>query len=413
MKTVMKKTNLLVLTAIMAFATTACQVNVKEKSEEKSKVTASTQMSSAELAEAAEQLVGPYTFMVASKVAKQALEKDPSNIKAQFILKLLKRFEAFRGLHTRIKPYLNAEQLKEHAKWLNEFPNSPMKNYLTETGGKPIHTVNEIQDVIADYYAGIAEFREFLKKNQDKEIEINLNANVFAEEIKREMYDSCVVSESEQETVVECTNPNIAVRKLNTADMIALRQLISGELVHGLIFTGYTLEGIEKLPEDLTNQQTVEFLTNTKTFGMLRKNHNFNLLRDIGADLSSALKWAIKYQSNLCPNGSAVPGQRRGYLFNHGICIDGQDANLQKLMSTLDKALGGITQVDVEKSDGSVVAANVSIFAWSTKPIQNLRQVAPTAWTKCDRPAALADNSLGGVFVDKNYLELTHSTCEE
>lgn len=412
MKTVMKKTNLLVLTIITALATTACQVNVKEKSEDKSKVTVNAQMSSAELAEAAEQLVGPYTFMVASKVAKQALEKDPSNIKAQFILKLLKRFEAFRGFHTRIKPYLNAEQLKEHTKWLNEFPNSPMKNYLTEAG-KPIRTVNEIQDVIADYYAGIAEFRQFLKDNQDKELDINLNASVFEQEIRSEMYDSCVVSESDDSRVVECSNPNIAVRKLNTSDMIALRQMISGELVHGLIFTGYTLEGIEKLPENINNQQTVEFLSNTKTFGLLRKNHNFNLLRDIGADLSSALKWAIKYQSDLCPNGSPVSGQRRGYLFNHGICVDGQDADLQKLMATLDKALGGITQVDMEKPDGTVVAANVNIFAWSTKPIQNLRQVAPTAWTKCDRPAALADNSLGGLFVDQNYVELTQSTCEE
>ena len=368
-------------------------------------------MSASQLTEAAEQLVGPYTFMIANKVAKQALEKDPANLKAQFLVKLLERFEAFRGIHTRMRSYLKADQLKKHDQWFRNFPDSPMKKFLSEPG-KPIKTVSDMQDIMTQYYNSIVEFRKFLKENQNSELEIQLNANVFEQHIKQEMYDSCQTYEDNKQITVECDYSGIAKKKLNSSDFITLRQMVSGEIIQGLFVTGYSLEGAEQLEDKvLSNQQKAEILTNTKTFGLLRKNHNFNLLKEIGSDLSASMKWAIQYQKNLCPQGTLSTNQRRGYLFDTGICVDGNDDEVKNFMSVLDRALGGVTQVDMEKEDGSLVKMNVNLFAWSTNPIRNLRQVAPTKWNDCDLATSLQDNTLGGIFVDNNVPVVMKTQC--
>ncbi len=416
MKNTMKKTNLISMSLIAALALSACQPNKHNKSNTQKSTTVTVQaekMDAQELAHAAEQLVGPYTFMIASRVANEALQKDPHNLKALFISKLLKRFEAFRGIYTRLRSYLKADQLAEFDKWIQEFPESPMKRYLTAPG-KPIHTVTDLQDVLSQYYSGIEEFREFLKQNQGSEFDIELNANVFEQEIRREMYNKCQTATVGDEVTVNCDYSDIAKKKINSADMIALRQMISGELLIGIFYNSYSLEGVEKINDDnLTPQQKTEILMNTPTFGHLRSQNSFKLLRDIGSDLSSAVKWAVQYQKNLCPQGVETEYQRRGYLFEQGLCVDSTSTVLQRFMATLDQALGGITKIDMEKSDGTLVPMNVNLFAWSTKPIQDLRQIAPVGWNSCGLATSLRDNTLGGMFVDNNYNVLMDTDCNQ
>ena len=79
-KNIVKK-YLLTIALASSIGLTACQ-KAADKVTEKSpqKVSVNDQMNSDELTNAAEQLVGPYTFMLAYKTAVLAVEKDPTNI---------------------------------------------------------------------------------------------------------------------------------------------------------------------------------------------------------------------------------------------------------------------------------------------------------------------------------------------
>ncbi len=72
---------------VSSFGFMGCQPDtVKEKIQQK--VSVNEQMNSDELTNAAEQLFGPYTFMLAYKTAKMSVEKDPT-AHHQLKLKLL------------------------------------------------------------------------------------------------------------------------------------------------------------------------------------------------------------------------------------------------------------------------------------------------------------------------------------
>lgn len=416
MKQVIETTSKFVITVLLALGASACQKKdeaANKNGQIKVKVSAMEQMDSAELTSSAEQLISPYTFMISHEMAKKALAKDPNNLKAEFIMLLTKRFQAFKGLHTRIRPALQGEQLKAHDEWLKKFPTSPLKTFLTAEGS-PIKTITDSQSVLSEYYGSIQEFRNFLKKNQNSKLSLELNAQTFENEIREEMADSCVYVQGEDGNFTElvCDYSEIAVKKLNIADMIMLRQVISGELVYSL-FNNYSLEGLDKIQqnEGLSNQEKTEAMARLPELGKLRSEHTFGLLRDIGSDLSAAVKWAVQYQKEVCPAGHESYNQRKGYLFKDGLCVEDVDAT-QKMIAVLDQALRGAVRVEMTTAGGNKIETNVNYFAWSDRPIRDLRQVMPTQWNECDEATEIRDNTLGGMFVDNNFNLTLDKKCE-
>lgn len=416
------KQNLKQLTMGLVIASSvlmSCQNNGSEKVIDRVRVTADDSMSSAELSIAAEQLVGPYTFMLAYKTALKAVEKDPTNIKAQFYVNFLKRFEAFRGILTRIKPfYKNAAQAKSLDDTIKNFPQSPLKDFLTEPG-TAITTVTDVQNVLGDYVSALKDFRKFLKANQASEMNIYLNPSVFEQAIKNELRDSCTFNEGNGDghLVVECDYSMIATKKLNTADMIALTQMTSGEILAFGLYNSYSLEGIEKLQEVdpnhlMSRQATVNYLASLPSFGKLRKDHVFSMLTEVGSDLSAATKWAMNYQSTLCPKGTSTPNQRKGYLISNGICIE-NISETNHALAMLDSALLGAIRVDVKRANGEMINTQIDYFALSRQPIQDLRQVRPTSWNRCDQVTSLADNTVGGIYADNNANLFLKTDCSK
>ena len=371
-----------------------------------------------ELALAAEQLAGPYTFMLSYKTASMALEKDPKNLKAQFYYKLFKGFEAFRGYAERIQPMLKTpQQLAEHQKWINNFPNSPVKEFLTDKSKPVFNKVSDMQSAVGQYFEGLIEFRQFLKDNQAAQLELYLNPHVFENQLRQQLVNSCTYNEQPDGSyTVACKYDAVASKKLNTADLIALRQMVSGWAMYSFL-NNYTADGIELLDQKnphkpMTNEERSQFLFSQAGFGKLRQGHTWSLLKDMGADLSSAIKWAQQYQSSVCPKGENAKNQRPGYLFNDGICIDqGNQAPVARFLAVLDQALQGVTRMELKTSNDQIVHMNVNAFAWSKNPIQDLRTVRPNHWNNCDQAISLADNTLGGVFVDGDFNILMNKQC--
>ena len=374
-------------------------------------------MNSQELAEAAEQLVGPCTFMLAYQTAKTAVEKDPTNLKAQFYVHFLKRFEAFRGIMSRVQPILNDEQKKQLAESFKNLPNSPLRNFLTEKTGTPLKSYADVQDVIADYSNSVREFRNFLKKNQTSEMDIYLNPHIFEQAIKDEMKDTCSVVKQGDNLTVDCNYSQIATKKLNSADMIMLTQMQSGEALYWGFYNSYSIDGIEKLqqadPEGkMSEKQRIEFLSQLPNFGKLRKGHMFDILKSIGSDYSAAAKWAMQYQDRLCPKGEEKDNQRRGYLFSKGICVT-KTTESEKALAMLDAALAGIIQVDLVTAKGEMINTKLNPFAIANNPIQDLRQIRPIEWNQCGQVTRLADNTLGGIYVENNQNLFLQTDCQK
>ena len=402
MKTQIKK-SIFTLGMVSTFALMSC--NQKEtvvKEPMKIKVAATDMSSSDELAQAAEQLISPYSFMLAYKLAATAYEKDPTNKKAEFYYLFLKRFEAFRGVLTRIYPGLNDQQKKELDKYINtELPASPLKDFLTEKGGTAITKPSDIQDVLTQYFAASNEFRKFLKDNEQSEISINLNPYVFEGAIKKELMNSCKIIQGEGGTFsYECDASQISVKKLNSADFIALRQTVAGEVLYGMFYTAYSLNGLEKLKEAdqqnlMTGKEKSEFLIAQPEFGKLRKDNSLKLMRELGSDFTAATSWALKYQDTLCK-------KRQGHLYKDGLCISKPTA-AQDLVNQLNAALGGIVELDLQTAnDDTKMKTQVDVFAWSKNPIADLRQVSPQGWNNCEQATSFKDNTLGGIFVENN-----------
>lgn len=409
------------LLTVSVLALVGCKQEDKDKAQEsRVRVNANSSQSSDELTLAAEQLVSPSTFMLSYKLAKLAYEKDPKNLKAEFYMRLLERFEAFRGIYTRIRPALNQEQINNLNKHIADFPDSPLKLYLTETGGASINNTKNLQDVLSHYFSSILEFRKFLKENQNSELEIYLNPYVFQDQFQKDQMDSCETIETRTEgsysISVDCNYQKVATKKLDIGDFIALRQIVSAELIYGVFMNSYSLDGIEKLAERekegaMSNQEKTKFLASLPGFGLLNQSNLMGVLKELGSDLSTSLKWAIKYQSSLCPKGYESPNQRRGHLFSKGLCVTSEDGEVERFIKILDQALGGATQIEIAK-EGQVIKTKMDIFAWSQNPIKDLRQVMPISWNECDEATALQDNTLGGIFVENNAAQILKNDCQ-
>ena len=399
----------------LALALSACSEKSKESSGTENRIQVSAQMKSSELTDAAEQLVSPYTFMLADKVLDQALEKDGGNIKAQFYKNFLKRAMAMKGIAKRIAPLQKTPKQKaDYDKWVNEFPESPLKSFLLD-GKEDIHTYSQLADVLADYNRALNDFRKFLKVNQNAELTLNLNPYVFEKEINQELVNSCTWTGENGNYDIHCNYLNVAQKKLNVADMIALRQMTSGEMLYWSFYTAYDASVIEKAFEtdqmkDKTQQEVLAYFQAQPSVGQLRKDHTLNLFPEIGSDFSAAMKWALQYQDRVCPKGPNVLNQRKGFLFKNGICAEpGTASSTEKTLSLIDKAVGGVFSLGIKKHGQTVDHIQTNLVQFVTAPPSDLKNVMPKQVDASGTVTDWTDRTMGGLFPDGDIYKLNES----
>lgn len=406
------KSNLMkiVMLALACQFTMSCAKPEEKSSQDKVIITATDKMTSEELVNSAEQLLGPTTFMLSYRLSKMALEKDPTNVKAEFYTKLLARFEAFRGMYVRMMPLLSADRKLKVESDMKNLPESPLKTFLTDRkGGTDLQNIEDVQAVYGQYLKSLSEFYQFLKDKQDSQFNIYLNPMLFAQEIRSELEKNCsLVEDSASKLVVECNASGVATKKLNIADMIALRQIAAGEMLYGIFLNSYSLAGSIEFAEahknqKLTTQQTVSGLLLNSRFGVLTKHSLMPQLSKIGSDMGAALDWAMKYQDNVCSPNANSSDKRPGYLFKKGFCVTDQDAANRALI-LLKSALGGVTTIELKSPPAATV--RIDAFAWSRSPIQDLRSVEPTEYSADGVVRGVKDDTLGGIFVDHNFNNL-------
>jgi hypothetical protein len=414
----------LIASAVAIAALNACTIKMDSKEEDKNKkmkIQADSSMQSEEIALAGEQLIGAHSFMLADKVFDMALDKDSNNLRASFYKNLLKPMMIFKGIAVRIKPYVRTHgNINDLEKSINTFPNSSLKTFLLD-GNEDIRDAKTIQDLLVDQRNAYNDFRTFLKSHQGMELTLNLNPYIFKETINNNMSEeACVVESNTNSRVsVHCDYVAIAQKKLNAADFVALQQSTAGiVLFYSLFYTSYSFEGLEELSKIDTSKMTyAEKLALSKQyplFGKLRSDNSLKQVRELGADFSVAAKWAIQHQNLICPHGAESSKiQRKGFLFNKGICVT-TNTESDKALDQLDRALAGtITHNYVSEDSGEQKSVVLSPFAMFDNPVSDLRQLAPTSVDACDHATELADPTLGGLFPNGDAVEHLKTKCNK
>ncbi|MCB0406798.1 MAG: hypothetical protein KDD34_01265 [Bdellovibrionales bacterium] len=394
---------------------TACSEEKKVEPQTKV-ITTNAQMDSEELALAAEQIIGPYTFMLADRVLDQALEKDPTNKRAQLYKAFIKPFMKYKGIASRIENLVTEfGDIQQFKKDISNIPDSSFKEFITAKG-QPITNEKEAQAVLTEIRNAFNDFRLFLKSNPDLEMDINLNPHMFEQFIKERYSDSCkVINDSNGNYDVECDTRMAARVGMNMADITVLQQYTAGVVLYLTPYTSYDFTGLKNLTKinsdrekrglpPLTASDAQRELESNQDFGRIRKDESFSLLQSFGADVSSAWKWALTMQDSLCPNTQNWWEKKRPYmLVEDGICVENENGHLE----LLDKALSGATRLIVQTAKGEKVETDVDVFAISRNPIQNLKTVLPLSYNQCGKANDLRDKTLGGILPQGNAVEMT------
>jgi len=389
----------------------------QDKVVEKLVVPTNQKMNAEELTTAAEQLFNPYTFMIADKLLDQALNQDPTNEKALLLKKLNARLMTFKGIANRItglaKKY-GHNSGQDFEDWKKKFPASPLKTFLLD-GPQDINSYEDAQTFLVSYREALNDFRVFAKTNPNLEITLNINPLAFKEKIDQNIAKSCTVQEHDGQQVVECDLLHVAEAKVNIADLIILGQEAAGEVLFMTMYTSYSFKGLEVL-QNMPNQseQAIHQALRAIPGALdLRKDNSMSVVKQLGSDLSVAAKWAIQYQKQLCSTGSTAGVNRRGYLFDQGICVGNIDEATRSL-ALLDQMLSGIISVALRNNytqkDDSVRVDYMAFFNTPTSSLLNVLE--GDTYSNCGKVKTRKDKSFGGIFVDQNAdLYTTDPTC--
>ncbi len=420
-----------------AFTLTACQGS-KNNSDSKDPIKITSQSDADQLVAAGEQLMSPYTFMLANKVFEIALTAAPNNKKAQFFHNFLKHWMTYKGFLTRIRPFAREYgDIKSLEATIQNIPYSPLRDFLTD-GKEDIKNYEDMQTWLVSFRNALNEFRLFLRDNPDLDLVLNLNPDVFRLGASSTSRENCRIVPTKQSAnpnppqvglpisvgskkyevldgksfvndqndayEVQCDYREILQRKFNPADALALRQAVGGYILFFTAYTSYSIAGLENvlkkypeqsLPKGAAMQVELE---NLPEFAKLRKDNNMRDFLRIGSDIVPSVRWAIAHQNELCPNGiSRYPNQRPGHVFS-SICIS-NPTETEKTLALLEQTLKGVirTELDIPNTNEKAVT-NVDYFAWSRNPVEDLRSVAPSSYNACGKAKTLRDKTAGGVF---------------
>lgn len=373
------------------------------------------QQSSEELALAGEQLMTPSSFVLADKVLSEALAKDAGNKRAQLYKALLKPFLVFRGYGVRLRPLVKAHgDMVAFEKGLDEIPASTTRDFVMD-GQEDIRTIADAQNLLVQYRNANIELYNWLKANEDLELVINLNPWIFSNAVRNYLDDCRLIESSPEGMRVKCDHRNVLQRKFTTVDNIALRQGVAGLALYGIIYTSYSMDGVEKIinvskQRELTTDESMKLFNSVPEAGVLRADNTMKYIHTFGSDYAYAMNFVIKNQQKVCPAGTpTVDKQRKGQVFENGFCIEN---DIQKDLATLNQALKGAFTTEFIGQDGFKHSVTVDPFALALRPSANIRTYLPSALDKCGHAVSYADKTLGGILPKGDVEQYLDRSCQ-
>ena len=423
----------ILLAGTMTVVTSGCGKNNEGKIDNRFVDTASIvgnpltseQEKSEELAQAAERLVTPTSFMYAYAVSKSALAIDSKNVRARVWAAVLAPTMEMKGILTRIEPLVKTHPARytEYKKFVADIKSKNPEKSVTEflfSGPADIKTEADAQEVIARVAARWDEMRKTFADLKNEEISIYVNDEHFKKRSLEEAFKACPVirvSETRYD-LGECNVADAYERKLNRADFEMLQQMAAGMQVYLTVANAWDLSGLYSKSSKFSRERhrgvkaTLDLLLENKQFGTLRPKHALGVIPDLAKDAVLGVRYAIEMQDSLCPTGQEVKENRPGYVFQNGLCIDDGDS-VKKTLAAIELMLNGTPAVIVGERFGKPVATVVNGTKFFTEPVRDARQLMPMEVDACDNVTKLGDGTLGGSFPTGDFNDILKDAARE
>jgi hypothetical protein len=408
------------ITIALAGTVTLVACSKKEDAANPRTITVQNQDDATNLVNAAEQLITPYTFAHADQVLDQALAKDPTNEKGLFLKALLKPVMALKGIARRIDPavqkYGTPTQVESYKRDMKErIPKSAAADFLKAQSSKSIAAIADAQTLLEDVREGYLDIYTFIKKHPTAAFELRLNPYLFGKEIEDGYLDNCTVTEgADGKTFFNCNLENLAIRKVNAADLAMIAQMSAGAYLSLTPYAAYSMADTESLIIEsnkrrdqglapLTDRQVTAMLDQSNEFGKLRSNNGLSKIALFGSDFTNSLKWAIENQSQLCPvlknPDQLFPKEKRrpGFLFEQGICIEDTEA-AYKAADKIAEAL--VKPIEIRAEDDYV--SSFDLKKLTEGALTNLKNGKPVQFDRNGKAVRLQDSSLNGLFPNQD-----------
>jgi len=427
----MKKTSVKsILCATIVVALSSCSDGLNKKistTVDAASIAANATLSNAEkaekLAKASEQLLTGQGFSYASDVADLALQKDSTNVRAQFVKAIIGPIMAYKGIYRRVKPLADLDKqssvkyTQAIAKFEAEVPNSTIKEFLLD-GSEDLRNESDVQnylDSVADSFKAI---RLFSKANMNSELTFMASDTLFATMQKR-YSEACKIRElGKYSYEMDCpSSKNFMQLKMNRADFIAIQHIAAGFELYYSLLNSYNLTGsIEKALSSqgqYQNAKTVlEDLLENKEFATIRDGNGFRKVKEMGLDAIAGVRWVMQNQNSLCPMGKMSAQNRIGMLISQGLCSDKSttaEQNSKNISQAQDLLSGKVfDNVSVQKKqiNGAAVEeykTSVRPLALFETPVADLRALIPTTHDNCGNGTAIQDNTVSGLLINGDF----------
>ena len=376
------------------------------------------------MAEAAERLLTPTSFMYSHDVAELALSFDPTNRKARLLKAFLAPTMELQGLYGRIEPLMKTQpdQYVEYAKGVAQLrrmnPESSLTRFILD-GPADIATEREFQEVVARFTNKLNEFRLVLKElKSGPEISLYINDEAFKKASLEEAIKECWINQPQPMVFdfSKCKLSKIYERRMNRADLEAVQQMVGGYQVYFTLINGYDLSGVYSKSDRMGHdgEANLELLLEDRNFATLRSEHGFGVIPELASDALLGVKYAISMQAKLCKEGRPSKKNRPGYLMNEGFCIR-LDNEMNDTLSKVEQMLQGPLDI-VLNAGGNSVTSRIHPTAFLAQPIQDARSLMPYTKNACGHVTSIADASLGGLFPNKDVntlLALGAQSCHK
>lgn len=362
-----------------------------------------------------------YGAMLADEILARALVWQPDNLKAQMYRKLIAPALVFKGILTRLDPFIKGEP-QERVQGFYKSRDQDLKGtglglFLTD-GSPDIRTERQMQEV----------FDQFIAKQDE--------ARLFFAQIKRIKGLSFVVrynriKHPHSKYIKKCNawkvRPGVYARRLcdnlisryykvEMVDFEVFQQVMAGVKIYSTLAVSYDATGLIDhnrftWKNQLNPEQIITRMRQVEKFGRLRKGKTLQSIHGLGVDLFAGAKWAHRLQDRLCPTGKESRINRPGFAIDHGVCIhDSSRMRIDALFDAIEIALSGqANPVVVTKRSlhvqGEWVAhrpvkyqTEMAFFAPIINPVKDLKPLAPTKFNECGQPTNVGEESLGGLF---------------
>lgn len=381
------------------------------------------------LALAAEQLFTYQGFEFANDIADQALALDATNLRAQFYKALLGPMMLQKGILVRVERLAAKErridrQYKAYIEKLqNETPESNLKSFLFATSEPNFANENDILNFVGQLSTSMDNIRLFAKNNKSKSFVIHASDGMWGE-LQSRLQQACKTTYDRKTGTYKYDCPSkkdIMNVGVDRADFEVIQHTAALEQIFISSAQSYDLSGLfdvllnyQDAGPNVRYSVVLNDLLKDAKFGVLRTDHIFSKIKELGLEGIMALRWAGANQGTLCPKGFPSGQNRFGMLFNQGMCYylsTKTTRDIGRMESVLN---GSIIETRFTNSNpGEVYITDVKPAVLLDNPIKDLRSLTPITYDACNQIISVADDSLNGVFInhDLNTVFRFQNSC--